>query len=98
MGEFTEGDFAEHEEAAERIIEKSGFGDEYEDWLMSNDEGVICRDFLSEVNGYCLIHNPAGYGGYIVSNVKPLTKKQKEFLYGYFMDIGDKFKADQYMD
>ena len=88
----------EHEEAAERIIEKSGFGDEYEDWLMSNGEGVTCRDFLSEVKGYCLIHNPAGYGGYIVSNVKPLTKKQKEFLYGYFMDIGDKFKADQYMD
>lgn len=98
MGEFTEGDFAEHEEAAERIIEKSGFGDEYEDWLMSNGEGVTCRDFLSEVKGYCLIHNPAGYGGYIVSNVKQLTKKQKEFLYGYFMDIGDKFKADQYMD
>ena len=32
------------------------------------------------------------------SNVKPLTKKQKEFLYGYFIDIGDKFKANQYID
>ena len=98
MGEFTEGDFAEHEEVAERIIEKSGFGDEYDDWLMSNGEGVTCRDFLAEVKGYCLIHNPAGYGGYIVSNVKPLTKKQKEFLYEYFTDIGDRFKAEQYIE
>lgn len=97
-GKFTEGDFAEHEEVAERIIEKSGFGEEYEDWLMSNGEGATCRDFLAEVKGYCLIHNPAGYGGYIVSNTKPLTKKQKEFLYGYFIDIGDKFKAEQYVD
>lgn len=97
-GKFTEGDFAEHEEVAERIIEKSGFGEEYENWLMDNGEGVTCRDFLANVKGYCLIHNPSGYGGYIVSNSKPLTKKQKEFLYGYFIDIGDKFKADQYID
>lgn len=97
-GDFIEGDFAEHEEVAERIIEKKGFGEEYNEWLMKNETAYTCRDFLSEVKGYCLIHNPAGAGGYIVSNVKPLTKKQKEFLYGYFMDMGDRFKAEQYIE
>lgn len=27
-----------------------------------------------------------------------LTKQQKEFLYGYFMDMGDRFKAEQFVD
>ena len=53
---------------------------------------------LIEVKGYCLIHNPSGYTGYIVTNMKNLTKQQKEFLYGYFMDMGDRFKAEQFVD
>ena len=28
---------------------------------------------------------------------KRLTKRQKEFLYGYFMDMGDRFKAEQFI-
>ena len=36
-------------------------------------------------------------GGYIVTNMKSLTKRQKEFLYGYFMDMGDRFKAEQFI-
>lgn len=39
-----------------------------------------------------------GYGGYIVTNMRDLTKKQKEFLYGYFIDMGDRFKAEQFID
>lgn len=35
---------------------------------------------------------------YIVTNMKNLTKQQKEFLYGYFMDMGDRFKAEQFVD
>lgn len=97
-GKFTKGDFGEHEEAAEIIIEKEGFGEEYNKWLNESGIRCTCRDFLSEVKGYCLIHNPAGVGGYIVSNTKPLTKKQKEFLYGYFIDMGDRFKAEQYIE
>ena len=61
-------------------------------------EGDLClfSDFLAEVKGYCLIHNPAGVGGYLVTQVKPLTKQQREFLYGYFMDKGDRYMAEQY--
>ena len=96
-GDFTEGDFGEHEEVAEQIIAKKRFDTEYKDKVC--EYGLYtARDFLSEVKGYVLIHNPSGDGGYIVSHVKPLTKKQKEFLYGYFMDLGDKWKAEQYLE
>lgn len=96
-GVFTEADFGEHEEVAEKIINLKSWEEEYEVW---EDQSLtlLCRDFLTEVKGYCLIHNPHHYGGYIISHEKPLTKKQKEFLYGYFIDIGDKFKAEQFMD
>ena len=59
----------------------------------------ICekKGFL-EVKGYCLIHNPTGDGGYVVTNTKNLTKQQKEFLYGYFTDIGDRFKAEMFLE
>jgi hypothetical protein len=92
-GEFTEGDFGEHEKAAWYIIKNKKFVSEFD------SNGLhTARDFLSEIKGYVLIHNPFCDGGYIVSHVKPLTKKQKEFLYGYFMDLGDKWKAEQYLE
>ena len=94
-GYFTEGDFAEHEKVALDIITKKGFREEYR---KNYGHDMTARDFLSEVKGYVLIHNPSGFGGYIVSHVKPLTKKQKEFLYGYFMDLGDKWKAERYLN
>lgn len=101
VGEFTESPFGEHEESASRICEKKGFVDEYWKWVKENGDnevGHLMRDFLSEVKGYCLIHNPTGYGGYIVTNMRNLTKKQKEFLYAYFLDMGDKFKAEQFLE
>ena len=80
---------------------EKGFTEEYWNWVKENRGNEInhlMRDFLSEVKGYCLIHNPSGYTGYIVTNMKNLTKQQKEFLYGYFMDMGDRFKAEQFVD
>lgn len=101
-GEFTESPFGCHEESAEEICEKKGFGEEYWKWRKERKDGENClrlkRDFLSMVKGYCLIHNPSGCGGYIVTNMKNLTRKQKDFLYGYFMDMGDRFKAEQFIE
>lgn len=100
-GEFTESPFGEHEESARLICEQKGFVDEYWKWVKAtgdNGIGHLMRDFLSGVKGYCLIHNPTGYNGYIVTNTRNLTKKQKEFLYGYFINIGDRFKAEQYIE
>lgn len=100
-GEFTESLFGEHEESAEEICEKKGFETEYRAWRKENlgtGEMRLYRDFLAQVKGYCLIHNPSGTGGYIVTNIKELTKKQREFLFDYFMDMGDRFKAEQFWE
>ena len=100
-GVFTESPFGTHEESAEQICERKGFTDEYWKWVKEsgdNEIGHLMRDFLSEVKGYCLIHNPSGYAGYIVTNMKALTKHQKDFLYNYFMDMGDRFKAEQFVE
>lgn len=94
-GDFTEGDWGEHEEVAYQIISKKGF---YEEWDRHHSLTHSARDFLSEVKGYALIHNPSLDGGYIVSHIKPLTKKQKDFLYGYFTDLGDRWKAEKYLN
>lgn len=99
-GLFTESPFGQHEQSASEICINMGFVPEYEVWRKENcDTGFsLKRDFLSKEKGYCLIHNPTGSGGYIVTHLKPLTKKQKEFLYAYFMDMGDQFKAEQFLD
>lgn len=100
-GMFTKSPFGTHEKSAEQICEEKGFVEEYWNWVKENGDNEtnhLMRDFLSEVKGYCLIHNPSGNTGYIVTNMKNLTKPQKEFLYGYFMDMGDRFKAEQFID
>lgn len=94
-GEFTEGDWGEHEQVAFEIIKKKGMED---DWDKNHREYYSAREFLSGAKGYVLIHNPAGFGGYVVSHEKPLTKKQRDFLYGYFADMGDDLMANSYME
>ena len=95
-GQFTEGGFGNHEETAQKIIMARGFESEFRQGAYAN--GWTARDFLNKVKGYCLIHNPLGDGGYIVSYRKPLTKQQRKFLYSYFMDMGDYFKAEQFIE
>ena len=58
---------------------------------------MLYRDFLIYEKGYALIHNPSLIGNYKVTYTKDLTKKQKDFLYGYFIDMGDKLKAENFM-
>lgn len=93
-GEFTEGDWGEHEKVAYEIIKAKGFKEEFR----RGGYDDTSRDFLAREKGYALIHNPCGYGGYIVSHEKPLTKKQREFLYGYFIDMGDSLMANKYLE
>lgn len=100
-GDFLESPFGSHEESALKICASRGFMKDYQKWeeeTRCNTSCRLCRDFLQEVKGYCLIHNPTGSGGYVVTNRKQLTKKQKRFLYGYFSDLGDRFKAAQFME
>lgn len=99
-GKFTESPWGEHEKSAELIIEQSGFGEEYNEWLevqSNNTLGINYRDFLVQVKGYALIHDPTNLG-YNVQHSKKLTKKQREFLYDYFKDMGMGLIADTYLD
>lgn len=98
-GTFLEGDFGDHEAIAYKIVQNKKFDREYAEWRnIDENRGKMARDFLCEVKGYCLIHNPSGFGGYIVTHTKTLTKKQNDFLFMYFMEIGDIFKAEQYVN
>ena len=66
-GVFTESPFGEHEESAEEICRNKGFEAEYRMWSENGRDTPsrrLYRDFLAAEKGYCLIHNPAGIGGY----------------------------------
>lgn len=57
-------------------------------------------DFLVHEKGYVLLHNPFMDGGMIVTKSphKILSKAQRETLYDYFIENGDHFMANQYMN
>ena len=97
-GDFTPSPFGTHEESAQTICENQNFMDEYSVWREESEDHYLMRDFLIEAKGYALIHDPTGQNCYLVTNMKNLTKKQKEFLYGYFIDMGDRFKAEQFLE
>lgn len=96
LGKFIESEYGTHENAAFDILRKNGWEDDYFKW--DKDILNLAGDYLCSVKGYVLIHNPSMDGGYIVTNIKPLTKKQKEFLYDYFMAVGNAARAYHYME
>lgn len=95
-GDFIEAGHGDHDQIAEEIVYNKHYAEEYSAWIEKKPQ-MTHREFLIEVKGYCLIHNPLGDGGYLVSYKKPLTKRQRDFLYGYFADMGDMFKAKRYL-
>lgn len=95
-GEFIESPWGTHTTSAEIIIKSKYSEDEFLEWSEEN-YGALEGDYLCQVKGYCLIHNPSNDGGYIVTNTKQLTKKQKEFLYNYFLEIGNAARASMYI-
>lgn len=90
-GDFEESEWGTHEVAAEKIAERIGW-DDRPDW-----DYDVYRDYLIQEKGYVLIHSPA-LAGIVVTSHKPLTKKQREFLYGYFTDLGDRMRAEMYLE
>ncbi|MBO5207422.1 MAG: hypothetical protein J6C09_07565 [Clostridia bacterium] len=100
-GEFIASGWGEHYAAAKKIIKSRGFEQEYREYEekhSSRHSLGFPGDFLSEVKGYCLIHNPTMDGGYIVTHIKPHTKKQREFLYNYFAEMGNMARASMYLE
>lgn len=91
-GKFTEADFGDHEGAAREIAERENWLAEYDKWRHAPGGGLrLVRDYLVEVRGYVLIHNPVlgGLGAPIVTVSKPLTKRQREFLFDAYTAAGD---------
>lgn len=98
-GVFIESPWGTHDKTAESIVNNK-FKTEFEDWEKTDtNKGTFhnYRDFLQSVKGYVLIHCPFGTG-YIVTNMKPLTKSQKEYLYEYFVSIGLNGQASSYLE
>ena len=94
-GKFFEGEFGEHEQTAFSICEDRQWTQEF-----FNSNYKSSADFLVFEKNYVIIHNPTGDGGYIVTNNphKRMTKKQKEFLYDYFYEMGDTLTAKEYLE
>ncbi len=98
-GKFIESPFGTHEKRANEIIKQRLFNEEFRKWSKDKKEVGLRRDFLAEVKGYALIHNPNMFSdAYIVTHTKPLTRKQKDFLFGYFADMEDYEMAQRYVD
>lgn len=94
-GNFIEGEFGEHEEMAWNILNENNWVENY----YEESIGTAC-DYLVNNKYYAIIHCPTGDGGYIVTTCPwhPLSKKQKDFLYNYFYDMGNVMRAECYLD
>lgn len=85
-GDFHTAEWGCHEMAAQWLCRELGIDSGYR----------MCRDILVE-RGWCLINDPYDSGRYFVTHKKDLTKKQKDFLYGYFLDMGMKKRAEEFV-
>lgn len=85
-GVFYPSEWGTHELAAQELCRD----------LIGEDTYPPCRDELIR-RGWALIHDPSLAKVYLVTNQKPLTKKQRDFLYGYFKDMGMTSRAELYL-
>lgn len=95
-GTFTQAPFGEHETAAYQIIRISGWLEGYEAWEETRAYGTA-REYLADEKGFVLIHDVYGDSGY-ADALQPLTDRQKEYLYNYYISTGDMFKAALYAE
>lgn len=91
-GNFYPVEFAEHQSWAWRKAKELGI-------LGKEDLNTgTCGDLLVS-RGWALLHNPGlGIAFVTSSDEKPLTKAQREFLYGYYSDRGLQKQAEQYLE
>lgn len=91
-GRFRESGWGTHSEAARKIIYESGCGSEYSCNGCMNEGDFLC------LHGFCLVHNPGRGKNIAVTHIRPLTRKQREFLCDYFLRRGEARKAEEYLD
>lgn len=103
-GEFSPAEFGDHEKWAQEYIEDHNLDEEYTQWYSKKYTekqkfGLgLMGDFLVYVKGFVLLHNPAQGLAQVTSNeVKPLTKKQREFLFDYYVERNQENIANQFI-
>lgn len=95
-GTFHPAPWGTHQEAALKILKERGWRDEFHEWDNLSD---LPSDFLIEVKGWILLHNPGMGVAYISRReTNRLTKAQSEFLYDYFTKRGLHAKAKEYLE
>ena len=102
-GTFYPVEWGEHQGWAHTKVAELGLIGDDDTWVDRNgekhfvwtgEEGDILVD-----RGWVLLHNPAmGVALVTANDARPLTKAQKEFLYGYYMDRGLAGRACEYME
>lgn len=91
QGNFYPVEFADHQNWAYHKVRQLGIVEKYA--ADYGDSG----DLLVE-RGWALLHNPGMGVAYVTANpTKPLTKAQKDFLYGYYLDRGLTKNAELYV-
>lgn len=104
-GTFTPAAFGDHYSSAKELIAEHGWEKEYEVWSDDEDSGQdgTSVDYLITVKGYVLIHGTHSpisktYDSGYAEAEQPLTDKQKDYLYRYYLSVGDNFKAALYAE
>lgn len=91
-GEFFER-LINHSEYAYELIKQLGFWEDFKD-----SEYRYAEDYLRLGKGWILINNPTNAFIPRINSRYRISKKQKEFLYNYFMKCGKEEKAKEYLD
>jgi hypothetical protein len=97
-GDFIPSPWGTHDMSARKIVEDNDWMSRYHQYREEHDNVWLdMEDFLVFVMGYILIDNPEGDCIHVNSNpIKQITRKQREFLYDYFMALGDRLRALHY--
>lgn len=103
-GDFYESPWGTHEDSALKIVESNNWRSGFRDWKRDHIRStgmILARDYLVYEKGWILLDNPLLIGGRpraTMSDESRITKKQRDFLYGYFFDIGDTLMANRFME
>lgn len=95
-GTFHPVPWCEHQEWATEALRERGWWHDFRHWDNIRD---LPGDYLTQVKGWVLLHNPGRGVAYVSrSESKRLTKAQKEFLFDYFYKRGLRDKAMDYLE
>lgn len=100
-GEFFPGEYGYHILLGKGIIrDNEELKKEYLEWRINSFKKSVPWDTSAFLiyKGYILIDRPDPKEPIVVTNGFRITKKQKDFLYDYFSNLGDYKRANSFME